>query len=165
MLDSAIDELSDVDRSAVVLRFLERRPFVEIGTMLRLSEDAARMRTDRALDNLRAALARRGITSTTAALGALVSSQPLISAPAGLAATLATHSLAASGAGLFGASLISFMTTKLITTALLSAFVAVAGGTYVGFKHEKPFPVPTIPTVASNQSDLIASLDADNKRL
>lgn len=165
LLDSAIDELSETDRAAVVLRFLERRPFAEIAAVIRVSEDAARMRTDRALDKLRGALARRGITSTAAALGALVSSQPLISAPAGLASTLASHSLAAGGAGLFAAALTSFMTTKLITTALLSAFVAFAGGAYVGVKHEKPVPAPEIPTVAPSQSDLIASLSADNKRL
>ncbi len=165
LLDCAIDELSEADRSAVVLRFLERRPFNEIGAALRISEDAARMRTDRALDKLRAALARRGITSTTAALGALVSSQPLISAPTGLASTLATHSLTAGGAGLVSAALTSFMSTKLITMALLSAFVAFAGGAYVGLKHQKPVPAPQNPTVAPSQSNLIASLSTDNERL
>lgn len=165
LLDSAIDELSETERAAVVLRFLEHRPFAEIAAVIRVSEDAARMRTDRALDKLRAALARRGITSTAAALGGLVSSQPLMSAPSGLASTLASHSLAAGGASLLAATLTSFMTTKLITTALLSAFLAFAGGAYVGFKHEKPVSSPAIPTVFPGQSDSIASLSADNKRL
>lgn len=90
VLDAAIDELPEPDRAAVVLRFLERRPFAEIGAALRVSEDAARMRTDRALNKLRTALARHGITSTATALSAIVSSQPLVSAPAGLAAALAS---------------------------------------------------------------------------
>ena len=59
LLDAAIDEVPENDRAAVVLRFLQRRPFAEIGVALRTTEDAARMRTDRALDKLRMALARR----------------------------------------------------------------------------------------------------------
>ena len=98
VLDAAIDDLPEADRAAVVLRFLERRAFAEIARALRVSEDAARMRTERALDKLRTALARRGITSTAAALGAVVSTQSLISAPAGLAAALAAQSLATAGA-------------------------------------------------------------------
>ena len=45
VLDAAIDELPAADRTAVVLRFLERRPFAEIGSLLQISADAARMRT------------------------------------------------------------------------------------------------------------------------
>ena len=67
VIDAAIDELSEPDRVAVVMRFLERHPFARIGAALRISEDAARMRTDRALEKLRSALARRGITSTATA--------------------------------------------------------------------------------------------------
>ena len=57
LLDTAIDELPEADRAAVVLRFLEKRPFAEVGSLLQVSEDAARMRTDRALDKLREARA------------------------------------------------------------------------------------------------------------
>jgi RNA polymerase sigma factor (sigma-70 family) len=99
VLDSAIDELAETDRTAIVLRFLQKRPFVEIGRAVQISEDAARMRTDRALDKLRSVLVRRGITSTTAALGSVVLGQPLISAPAGVAAVFATQAIVASGTG------------------------------------------------------------------
>ena len=163
LLDAAIDELPETDRAAVVLRFLERRPFAEIGTALQVSEDAARMRTDRALDKLRSALARRGVTSTAAALGVIVSSQPLISAPTGLVVAVASQALAAAGAGLGAATLASFMTTKIIATAALSALVAFGAGAYVGLNHEA---TPTIPSSeAPRQSQLIASLRQDNQRL
>ena len=161
LLDAAIDELPETDRAAVVLRFLERRPFAEIGAALRVTEDAARMRTDRALDKLRAALERRGITSTAAALGVLVSGQPLISAPVGLAATLAAQSLELAGAGLF-AALASFMTTKIITTAVLSALVAFGAGTYVGLKQDTS---AATAVEARDQSKLIASLRENNRQL
>jgi len=161
LLDAAIDELPETDRAAVVLRFLERRPFAEIGAALRVTEDAARMRTDRALDKLRSVLARRGITSTAAALGVLVSGQPLISAPAGLAATLAAQSLELAGAGLF-AALASFMTTKIIATAVLSALVAFGAGTYVGLKQDT---TAATAVEIQDQSKLIASLRENNRQL
>src|SRR5580658_1967694 len=41
MLDGAIDELPGPDRDAVVLRFLERKDFSEIGLALKMSADAA----------------------------------------------------------------------------------------------------------------------------
>ena len=60
VLDDIIDNLGQQDRDAVVLRFLEGRPFAEIGRALKISEDAARMRTERALEKLRRLLIERG---------------------------------------------------------------------------------------------------------
>lgn len=157
LLDAAIDELPESDRAAVVLRFLEKRPFAEIGSALQVSEDAARMRTDRALDKLRAALNRRGITSTATALGLIVSSQPIISAPAGLATALVAQSLAAAGLGFFA----TLMTTKMIATVVLTALVAFGAGTYVDFNRQAVVP----PPVVADQSSLVASLRQDNQRL
>lgn len=164
VLDAAIDELAEPDRAAVVLRFLERRAFADIGAALRVSEDAARMRTERALDRLRTALARRGITSTAAALGVLVSNQPLLSAPAGLAATLASHSLAAASAGAISTDLTAFMTTKFIATSLLSALVGFAAGAYFGFSRSFDEP-PPLPLETPRHSQLIASLRKENQKL
>ena len=75
-----------MSRNGSLLRYFENRPFAEIGAALRVSEDAARVRVDRALDKLRALLVRRGITSTAAALGLALSSQSALAAPPALAA-------------------------------------------------------------------------------
>lgn len=159
LLDAAIDELPEADRTAVILRFLERRPFAEIGATLQVSEDAARVRTDRALDKLRSVLTRRGVTSTATALSALVLAQPLISAPAGLAATLAADALAAGGAGFFT----SLMTTKIILTSALSALVAFWAGTYVGLSRQASPLSAALPSPSN--APLIASLRQENQRL
>ncbi len=163
VIDAAIDELPEADRAAVVLRFLERRAFAQIGAALQVSEDAARMRLERALEKLRAGLARRGITSTAAALGAIVSNQPLVSAPVGLAATLAAQSLATVGAGAgLVAALISFMNLKLVTGVALSALVAFLVGNNVGAHRVAAIPPPseTPPPAA-----VIAALRQDNESL
>ncbi len=125
LLDTAIDELSRKDRDVVVLRFLEKRAFSDIGQVLNISEDAARMRTDRALEKLRQRLAHHGITSTAAAISLIVSSQPIIAAPAGLAASLASNTLAIAGAstGVL-ATLIAIITAKAFLAITLLALIA-----------------------------------------
>lgn len=164
VLDAAIDELPESDRAAVVLRFLERRPFAEIGTALRVSEDAARMRTERALDKLRSALARRGITSTAAALGAIVAAQPLVSAPAGLAVTFASTALATCGTSSGAlAGIILLMNTKLVTAGV-SALLAFGTGLYFGTDHSASQPVPPPPETPQH-TQTIASLREENDRL
>ncbi len=94
VLDQAIGELSAPDRDAVVLRFFEGRRFAEIGATLRLTDDAARMRVERALDKLRALLERRGVTSTSAVLAAALANQAVLAAPAGLVASVTGVALA-----------------------------------------------------------------------
>src|SRR5438552_8383486 len=72
VLEDAMHELGERDRLAVLLRFFQDKSLKEVGLALGLSENAARMRVERALDKLRAQLARKGVTSTAAALGLLL---------------------------------------------------------------------------------------------
>ena len=88
LIDGAIDELGARDREAVVLRFFAQRSFAQIGDALNVSEDAARMRVERALAKLPALLARHGITSTSTALGTAFAHQGLVAAPAGLSTSV-----------------------------------------------------------------------------
>ncbi len=90
VLDEAMHDLNDADREAVLLRFFEKRPLAEIGVRLGLSENTARMRVERALDKLHAALAKRGITSTAAALSLALSVHAVSAAPAGLVERIAS---------------------------------------------------------------------------
>jgi len=120
VLDDALRDLADADREAVLLRFFEQRPFAEIGAALNVTEDAARMRVDRALEKLRALLVRRGITSSGAVLATALANQAMVAAPAGLANTI-TSAVLATAAG-------SFMST---TTIILSAVAALAIGSTI----------------------------------
>jgi RNA polymerase sigma factor (sigma-70 family) len=127
VLDQAIGELPDRDRDAVVLRFIEARPFREIGATLRLTEDAARMRVERALEKLRGALERRGITSTSAALGVALANQAAAVVPSGVAASVTGAALvgAAAGGGT-GAAWLAVFTMSKIKVGVVSALL-VAG--------------------------------------
>jgi RNA polymerase sigma factor (sigma-70 family) len=70
VLDDALLTLKPEDREALVQRFFQQRTFAEVGASLRVTEEAARKRVDRALEKLRLLLARRGVSSSAAGLAA-----------------------------------------------------------------------------------------------
>lgn len=129
VIDATIDELDDLDRSAVLARYFERRSFAEIGRQLRLSEDAARMRVTRALDTLRRLLARRGVASSSAALATILEQNAVAAAPASLAAAITGGALVATPAvGFSLAALCSVIaSTKLFPIAALLAVLTATG--------------------------------------
>jgi RNA polymerase sigma factor (sigma-70 family) len=128
LLDRAISELKEEDRDAVVLRFFNGCSFSDIGARMRLTENAARMRVQRALDRLHGILARHGCTSTGAALAAALAQQVTTGAPAGLAASVAGAALAGAG----GPTLIALlMSTTKFQVGSAAGVVAVGAGGYV----------------------------------
>lgn len=127
VLDRAMAELNEEDRDAVWLRYFEGRSFAEVGARLRLAENSARMRVDRALDKLNAVLAKRGVTSTTVALAAILGAQGVAAAPAGLAASVTGVALAGGGATAGTGALLTFMGTMKIQAGVAGAIV-LAGG-------------------------------------
>jgi RNA polymerase sigma factor (sigma-70 family) len=88
-LDEILDSLGMKDREAVLLHTVEDRTFAEIGQILALSPDAARMRVNRALEKARMLLKRRGVASTAAALATTLSSQSMIAGQIPSAPTIA----------------------------------------------------------------------------
>src|SRR5450631_2705390 len=62
LLDGAMEQLGKKDHDAVVLRFFENKTFAEVGATLGASEDAAKMRVNRALVKLRKFFTKRGLT-------------------------------------------------------------------------------------------------------
>ena len=134
VIDDALHTLSETDREAVLLRFFEGRGFVEIGAALQLSEDTARKRVERALDKLAVALARRGITSTTSALGLALGHQIGLAAPAGMAASVTGIALAGSAAmggksgSVLAAGIAGVWTLSKVVIIIGSAALAGMGG-------------------------------------
>ena len=125
-IDAAIADLDERDRDAVLLRFFESCTYAEVGSRLKLSENASRMRVERALDKLHAALSRRGITSTSAALGVALAHQALATVPAGLATAITGVAVASSTVGAIG--LLSLFTTGKAAASLGIGATTVALG-------------------------------------
>lgn len=136
VLDEAMDQLKESDRSAMVLRYFEGLSFADIGARLGLSENAARMRAERALGRLRFQLGRRGVTSTAGALGLLLANRAVAVAPEGLADSVAgtalTQASQAAGAGSFSA----LVAGRLVTGSV--AAVVLAGVGFAGWRWAGP---------------------------
>lgn len=147
MIEDVLDELPERDRVAVWLRICEGRTFAEVGAKLAASEDAVRVRVDRALEKMRAALSRRGIASTTAALTTALAQEGAVLTPAGLAGSVAGTALAGASAGggiLAGTGLSALMsTTKISSWAAVAADARAAAG--VGNAHEPVCHEPRAP--------------------
>jgi RNA polymerase sigma factor (sigma-70 family) len=110
VLDESVNELNDPDRQAILLRFFNQKTMRELGTALGISEDAAKMRVNRALGRLRDKLGARGVASASAiALGTALSQHAVEAAPAQLVATLAASNFAAAAGGGTGIAVVDFL--------------------------------------------------------
>jgi RNA polymerase sigma factor (sigma-70 family) len=163
VLDDSMAELKDTERDAVWLRFFENRSFAEIGERLRLTENAARMRVSRALDLLHAALTRRGVQSTTAALTAALTHQPAVAVPAGLSATIAASAVASTGAGgMATAAFVSLLTMSKIKVGVVSVLLlGVAGSIGVELRANRALHAQA----RAVGGDDLARLHRENRRL
>jgi RNA polymerase sigma factor (sigma-70 family) len=124
VLDEVMLELKETDREAILLRYFENRPLAEVGAKLGLRENAARMRVERALEKLRALLAKRGI-ATTSALVETISAHAVQVAPTNIAAALAATSITAAGTGAL--TLLKIMTATKLKLGL--GVLVLAGAT------------------------------------
>src|SRR5271156_3535369 len=88
LLDDAMEQLGQKDHDALVLRFFENKTFAEVGATLGASEDAAKMRVNRALEKLRIFFTKRGVSLTATIIAGAVSANSVQAAPVGLAATI-----------------------------------------------------------------------------
>jgi uncharacterized protein (TIGR03435 family) len=142
LLDDAMDKLGERDRNAVVLRFMENKSLAEVGTALGASEDAAKMRVNRALEKLRKMFTKRGVTHSAAIIAGAVSANSVHSAPVGLAKTISalaiTKGAAAGGSTLAlvkGALKIMAWTKAKMAIAIAAGVLLTAGVTMVVVKN------------------------------
>ena len=112
LLDDAMMWLGRKDREAVVLRFFKDKDLREVAAALNINEAAAQKRVNRAVEKLRTFFAKRGVTTSSAALAVVLGANAVQAAPVGLAVTIST---AAALAG-----------TTLATTATATAIKAIA---------------------------------------
>ena len=134
LLDEGMEELSDADRDALLLRFFKNQDLRAVGVALGISDDAAQKRVTRAVERLRGFFARRGVAVAAGGLTLAISANAVQAAPAGLAVTLSTAAVLA-GAAVQSATTLAVTQTIAMTTlqkALVAAtlFAAVGTATY-----------------------------------
>jgi len=177
VVDAALDSLDPTARSAVLLRFFEGRPFAEIGDQLGMSENTARMRVERALAKLHQFLARRGFTTSVAAVSSsLASYTACATMPAGVPAIIAAGALAAAkqtaAVGTVSAFLAFMGKSKIVAAALAAVGVAGVGFGVARLTQPRPNLHQSVaPRVVSTDPEFIrvsqqlAQLRAENQTL
>lgn len=127
VLDEALASLPEKDRDAVLLRFINCKPFREVGAEIGVTEDAAKKRVTRALARLREFFMQRETTLSVAAIALILGERVVQASPA----ALATKITAALGAGVSAAA--STSAAALVKTALQDLFWAnVRRGALIG---------------------------------
>jgi RNA polymerase sigma factor (sigma-70 family) len=126
VLDDAMGNLREADRDAVLLRYFENKPLAEVGAALGVSEDAARVRVNRALEKLRATLTKSGVTLGVTAITGAVTANAIQAAPVALATSITTAAL--TGTSLTIATIAMTTLQKIAVTAALT--VTIGAGIY-----------------------------------
>lgn len=164
ILDQVLLELNDRDREAVLLRYFENRPFAEIAAHLRLTESTAHKCVERALEKLRSRLAHRGVTSSAAALTALLGAQSAFAAPAGLAASVTAAVVASGLPAAMAAGGLTLMSMK--TTVGVAALVVILAGSVATHEARTNRDAVAALTATERDADLLrAKLRAEEDRL
>ena len=134
-LDASINELPELDREAILLRFFRKLSLRQVGQSLGVSDDAAQKRIRRALEKMRKGLAAQGISISSLALSTALTNVSLLATPLNLCAGIATNALAtasiAGGSSIVTATLTSTIMTKMtLITSIAAASIGI-GGTYL----------------------------------
>jgi len=166
ILDDAICHLGAPDRAAVVLRFFEQRDFRSLGEELGSSEDAARMRVNRALQKLHLLLKRRGLALSAATLGTALGNEAIRAAPAGLAGSITSALLAGGPAGAGAVcTFIKLLTMTKMKLGLIGTIVVVAAGIHLVADRESRARMRTENDSLRSQLEPVNQLVAENDRL
>jgi len=170
VIDEAMHELNPDDRDAVLLRFFEKRQLGEIGAKLGVSEEAARKRVDRALEKLRGLLARRGVTSTSAALVVILGTHTITAAPIGMVASIAGTAVTSAAVGTGGTlTILKLMAMSKLKVGLVGAVVVAGVATPLVIQNQSQSRLREENLVLRKQNTQLAEqmtpLSAENARL
>jgi RNA polymerase sigma factor (sigma-70 family) len=157
ILDDVINKLAEDERHAVLCRFFGDQSHADLARSLGLSQDAARMRVNRALEKIRTLLEKKGITTTASALAVALPSHVFAAPPTGLASTVASTALASLTHSL-PIITIGIVTMTKKTAITITALVIASAGTAAYLKLQ---PAPAAAhSEALHRKDLMDSTGA-----
>ena len=135
LLDEAMCRLNRADHHAIVLRFFDGKSMREIGEALGSTEEAAKMRVNRAVEKLRLFFTRRGVAVSAGVFTAMISSNSIAAAPPALAKTATVIALTKGTTASASALTLTKGATKVMawanlkTAAVAGAIILIATGT------------------------------------
>ena len=166
-LNEALNELKELDRDALILRFFESKSMAQVGSALGTSEGAAKMRVARALEQLRGIFQARGIAIPVTLLAAALSISASQAAPIGLAATITASALLKSTTiPLLTKGLLLIMNwnaRKLAITAIVVLSLTTVTTTsllaILLWKQSRPMVAATVPTPPELEQEVVVGMN------
>lgn len=147
LLDTAMGELREGDREALLMRYFQGRPLREVGETLGVSEDAARKRVSRAVERLRSWFAERGVAFSAGALVAALPLRGVEAVPADLLGDTLAAVAAESTTGAVGGTAAAAAASGKVT-AIAAALVGAAVPISIGLFTAGPDPL-RVPVAAA----------------
>jgi hypothetical protein len=149
-LDDAMSKLGDAERTAVTLQYLQGLSTSAVATRMGISETAARKRSSRAVEKLRAFFETRGLAVASAALAETMLRHSQITAPPQLVSAAASMSVTPAAAALAQAATAAMLVKTVVTTTAAVASVVVGvtviAGAAVLFGNFSLSPAPGLTT-------------------
>ena len=161
VLDEAIGQLDTEDRTAILLRFFERKDFRGVGDALGSSEDAARKRVDRALEKLHVLLKHRGATLSAAALGTALATEAVTAAPVGLVTTISSAVVLTGTTIATTATAFKTIAMTTLQKAIIGAALAAAVGTGIYEARQASAWRTQAQTIQGQQSEQMQQLQSE----
>jgi RNA polymerase sigma factor (sigma-70 family) len=126
ILEDGMSRLNERERALLALRFFENKTAAETAALLGIREGAAQKRASRALEKLRRFFLKRGIASTTAAIGGAMSANSTSAPPPALADAMALVAVSQGAAA--GVSTLTLVKGALKALAWAKAKTAILVG-------------------------------------
>ncbi|MCI0744281.1 MAG: sigma-70 family RNA polymerase sigma factor [Verrucomicrobia subdivision 3 bacterium] len=158
ILDEAINQLNEADRTAILLRFFEQRDLRSVGESLGTNEDAARMRINRALEKLESLLKHRGVTTSAAVLAVTLSANAIQVAPIGLAVTISAAAFSATGIATAATATTKAIAMTTLQKALIGTTLVAAIGVGMYEARQASVARAQIGTLQRQQTSLTEQL-------
>ena len=154
-----MDKLGDADRSAILLRYFENKSLREVGEALGTTDDTARKRVNRALEQLRALFEKSGVPIGTSGLIAVISGNAVQAAPAALFLTISTGAATLGGITIPAVATIGATASKAIAMSmtqkvLVATLVAAALGTSIYEARQVSEARANVKTLQQQQAEL-----------
>lgn len=139
LVDSLVNGLPAVDREVLLLRYYRDEPHAAVARQLGVSEAVVRKRASRALERLRALLAKQGVATTAAALATLLPAHAATPVSGSLVLSVSTASKGIIPLAPQGLNLHLAMTTAQKSAVVVAAIVFMSSLGYA-FRSSSPDP-------------------------
>jgi RNA polymerase sigma factor (sigma-70 family) len=156
LLDGVLARLSNADREAILMRYFEGKPFLQVAAAMDSTEEAAKKRVQRALDKLRGMLGARGVVLGSATLALVLQTAAAQAAPVGLSAAGISSAALAGATGTTTLSVLTQTTleimkwTKIKIAATAAVAAVLAAGTTAYYFNYNQTSKPVVPETTAS---------------